>query len=938
MSTAAAMPARRVRIAGARFKVGVDQHADGLIPSGDPLVGVMEVFDRVVVAFVIIARGMLNVRRVMQDAIVALRRVVNIVVMVVKVITASACDLRTGSAAAFKAIATAATASSSPSSTSLIVAVVRTPRRVLAAVRVAAVRFEVVLVDVVAVQFGEMHVVVRFGVVFNGEEVASVGRTSIVVAARLTATTGVAALGPIASAAAATSSATRAISLGSLTAARRLAGNHLRIDLTRNTQFGTLFLQSVTEVVEFAPARAHRRTFLSPAVLHFTARPIVGFTLLGRPRLILSNFGARQRFGAESGFTYGAFRNRRRIFRSRLFGGRRRGRRFRLRFRRSLFLAPADSEPRSQFLPTAALGRSNVRSRGRDRRRRFNRLWRRTGRTLRRRLRIDSQLFSQRVPPARLFFLIRHENTFQFVRGPRASWRTAPARGRDDDYKGVAECCEVVTAHGFAAIAEPVIARQSLHVARRKSYNSCGQYASLTILRSRSMDESARKLSAAQSSHGVAGDRGRYAHPAAAGAQRGGVVPPNLMEPIEDVEVRGHIIDSLILPKILDIITGAGGAFRIKNISIGQARNDVSYALVEVRADTEERLNDILAAVADHGAVRTTQTDCELVVADIAGAFPEGFYSTTNQRTEVRLGGHWREVARQEMDCGVVVDDEGIPHCLAMTDVKVGERIVCGHSGVRVIPQERSIERHGFEFMNSAVSTEKPKGTAIREIARELVRTKRTGGKTLIVGGPAIIHTGSGEHLCRLIRAGYVDKLFAGNALATHDIEQSLFGTSLGVRLDEGISVEAGHEHHLRAINRIRRLGGIRQAVESGVLTSGIMFECVKHDVEFLLAGSIRDDGPLPDVITDTLEAQRAMRDRIRDVTFCLMIATTLHSVAVGNLLPAWVKVVCVDINPSTVIKLNDRGSFQTVGLVTDVEPFLRALTQDVDELSAAKL
>lgn len=402
---------------------------------------------------------------------------------------------------------------------------------------------------------------------------------------------------------------------------------------------------------------------------------------------------------------------------------------------------------------------------------------------------------------------------------------------------------------------------------------------------------------------------------------------------VEEVEIRGHIIDSLILPKILDLITGNGGTFRIKKITIGQGRTDPSYALVEVGAQSETELQSVLEQIADHGAVPTTQQDSRLVAADVAGAFPEGFYSTTNQRTEIRRDGHWREVAEQEMDCGIVVDATGAARCVAMTDVRLGDRIVCGHAGVRVIPLERTAERQMFEFMASSVSTEKPKGTAIREIARELLRTRREGGKTLLVGGPAIVHTGSGEHLCKLIRAGYVNKLFAGNALATHDVEQALFGTSLGVRLDEGTAAEAGHEHHLRAINRIRRLGGIRNAVEQGVLKSGIMYECVRHDVEFLLAGSIRDDGPLPDVITDTLIAQTEMRRRIRDVRFCLMIATTLHSVAVGNLLPAWVKVVCVDINPSTVIKLNDRGSSQTIGLVTDVEPFLRALVQDVESL-----
>jgi lysine-ketoglutarate reductase/saccharopine dehydrogenase-like protein (TIGR00300 family) len=402
---------------------------------------------------------------------------------------------------------------------------------------------------------------------------------------------------------------------------------------------------------------------------------------------------------------------------------------------------------------------------------------------------------------------------------------------------------------------------------------------------------------------------------------------------VEEVEVGGHIIDSLILPKILDIITGRGGAFNIKRFAVGQARHDPSYALVEVQAPSQDTLTEILGEIADHGATPTAQTDCRLVTADIATAFPEGFYSTTNQRTEVRLDGHWTEVKDQEMDCGIVVA-EGQPRCVAMTDIKLGDNIVVGHAGVRVFPAERSAERQMFEFMGSSVSTEKPKGVAIREIARELIRARRAGGKTLVVGGPAIVHTGSVEHFCQLIRAGYVDLLFAGNALATHDIEQALFGTSLGVRMDHGLPVESGHEHHLRAINRIRRLGGIRRAIDLGELKSGIMFECARHGVDFLLAGSIRDDGPLPEVITDTLEAQRQMRAKIPGVTFCLMIATTLHSVAVGNLLPAWVKVVCVDINPSTVIKLNDRGSHQTVGLVTDVEPFLRALVQEVEQLA----
>jgi lysine-ketoglutarate reductase/saccharopine dehydrogenase-like protein (TIGR00300 family) len=402
---------------------------------------------------------------------------------------------------------------------------------------------------------------------------------------------------------------------------------------------------------------------------------------------------------------------------------------------------------------------------------------------------------------------------------------------------------------------------------------------------------------------------------------------------VENVEIRGHIIDSLILPKVLDIITSRGGAFSIKHISIGQARRDPSHALVEISAPSKETLADILSQVADHGAVPTTAQDCQLAAADMDSAFPEGFYSTTNQRTEVRLGGQWFPVADQEMDCGIIVDASRTARCVPMIDIRKGDQVVVGHAGVRVLPEERATERKMFEFMGSAVSTEKPKGLAVREIARELARVRQSRGRALLVGGPAIVHTGSTEHVCQLIREGYLHVLFAGNALATHDIEQAFFGTSLGIHMERGIPTEEGHEHHLRAINRIRRLGGIRKAVETGALTSGIMRECIRHNVDFLLAGSIRDDGPLPEVITDSLVAQREMRRLLHGVSFCLMIATTLHSIAVGNLLPAWVKVACVDINPSTVIKLNDRGSFQTVGLVTDVEPFLRSLVAELKQM-----
>jgi lysine-ketoglutarate reductase/saccharopine dehydrogenase-like protein (TIGR00300 family) len=403
----------------------------------------------------------------------------------------------------------------------------------------------------------------------------------------------------------------------------------------------------------------------------------------------------------------------------------------------------------------------------------------------------------------------------------------------------------------------------------------------------------------------------------------------------EDVEIQGHIIDSLLLPKILDSILNHGGTFRITQIAVGQARQDPSHAVVQVRAPNRELLDRILAQIADHGAAPLVTSDCHTAPAEIDGAFPEGFYSTTNQRTEVRLGGRWVAVRDQEMDCGICIE-RGEARCVPMNEARLGDAFVVGHAGVRVFPQERSRDRQSFAFMESNVSSEKPKGLAIREVARDLIRHRAEGGRILVVGGPAIVHTGSGEFLQRLIAMGYVDVLFAGNALAAHDIEQSMFGTSLGVYLDREGLAEAGHEHHLRAINRIRRAGGIRRAVESGLLSSGIMHQCVRRGVDFLLAGSIRDDGPLPEVITDVLVAQSRMREKLRGVTFCLMIATTLHSIAVGNLLPAWVQVVCVDINPSTVIKLGDRGSFQTVGVVTDVEPFLRVLVEELAALESA--
>jgi lysine-ketoglutarate reductase/saccharopine dehydrogenase-like protein (TIGR00300 family) len=401
---------------------------------------------------------------------------------------------------------------------------------------------------------------------------------------------------------------------------------------------------------------------------------------------------------------------------------------------------------------------------------------------------------------------------------------------------------------------------------------------------------------------------------------------------VEDVEIVGHIIDSLILPKVLDEIMALGGRFEIREIRVGQRRNDPSYAQLRVIAATPEHLEQVLTAIGRHGAVPLHQQDCRLVPADMEGAFPEGFYATTNQDTQIRLKGTWLQVERQEMDCGIVVDLEHMhAACIPMIEVRAGDQIVVGRAGTRVLPTERDTAgRDSFGFMNSNVSSEKPKGITVRDVAAAMQNSRRGSGKILVVAGPAVVHTGSRDYLSHLIRHGFVNVLFAGNALATHDIEQSFYGTSLGISMTHGGSTEEGHEHHLRSINRIRRLGGIRPAVEQNVLTSGVMYECVRNNIPFVLAGSIRDDGPLPDVITDVIAAQRVMRELSEGVTLALMIATTLHSIAVGNLLPARVKVVCVDINPATVIKLSDRGTFQTIGLVTDVEPFLRSLVQEL--------
>jgi lysine-ketoglutarate reductase/saccharopine dehydrogenase-like protein (TIGR00300 family) len=397
----------------------------------------------------------------------------------------------------------------------------------------------------------------------------------------------------------------------------------------------------------------------------------------------------------------------------------------------------------------------------------------------------------------------------------------------------------------------------------------------------------------------------------------------------QEIELRGHIIDSLILPKVLDEILSHGGNFKIRQVQIGRQRTDPSHARIEIFGPSPEAVDDLVRRLRQHGAELVEEANAQLAEAPADGGFPPDFYVTTNQQTFVHVRDKWLEVTPAIMDSGIAVDEEKREAiAVKFYSVRKGMKCVVGHHGVRVMPLQRSTERPSvFEFMASNVSSEKPKTAVIREMAEEIRRTRREGGKILVVAGPAVVHTGAGEHLEKLIEWGYVQLLFAGNALAVHDIENALYGTSLGVYLDRGALADEGHENHMRGINTIRAAGGISKAVKAGALRSGIMYQCVHHGVDFVLAGSIRDDGPLPEVITDVIEAQKAMRARLDGVTVALMMGTMLHSIAVGNLLPAHVKTICVDISPAVVTKLTDRGTFQAVGLVTDIEPFLRELT-----------
>ena len=414
----------------------------------------------------------------------------------------------------------------------------------------------------------------------------------------------------------------------------------------------------------------------------------------------------------------------------------------------------------------------------------------------------------------------------------------------------------------------------------------------------------------------------------------------------ETVTLAGHIIDSLALPKTLDEIVALGATYEIVELRLGVKQDDESFARIEITAADEHALGNVNETLRQHGANPETIEDADIADADVDGAFPPGFYSSTNLETDVRIGGRWIPVTRPEMDCGLTVDGDTV-RTVAMSDVTAGMRIVMSGLGIRVHPPVKpgGPGAQDFGFMSSDVSSEKPKALLVDRVAEQMRAVKESGKRILWVAGPAVVHTGSGPDLAALIRAGYVQAFFAGNGVAAHDIESNMFGTSLGVYLEQGTPADHGHEHHIRAINELRRHGSFEAAIDAGVFNDGIVYHLVKSGADYLFGGSVRDDGPLPDVVTDMLEVQRRLRDIIwgegdRDgrpgpdaedkglIGFCIVVGTMLHGIATGNCLPASVPLVCVDINQATVTKLMDRGSFQSMGIITDVGLFIRELAE----------
>lgn len=406
---------------------------------------------------------------------------------------------------------------------------------------------------------------------------------------------------------------------------------------------------------------------------------------------------------------------------------------------------------------------------------------------------------------------------------------------------------------------------------------------------------------------------------------------PDKQHLTEVVEAEGHLIDSHIMEMIFDTVVEYNGRFEVERFHIGKTNADPSRLRLKVIAPTPAQLDKMLGQLLTLGCSPVEGGDAEWVRVGRDRCAPDDFYSTTNHRTLVRRAGQWHEVRRQRMDALIVWKDDA-PSCVRLRDIRAGDEVVCGMRGLRVIPESKERDRLAFAFMSNGISSERQVETAVRQTAALLRQCREQGQKILVVAGPVVVHTGGVGPLSALIRAGWVDAILAGNALGVHDAEAAMIGTSLGIRLADGRQDEHGHRNHMRAINAIYRAGSIRAAVEQGVLASGVLYECVKAGVPFVLAGSLRDDGPLPDTITDMNAAQDAYAEQIQGAGLVLMLGSMLHSIATGNMLPSWVKTVCVDINPAVATKLSDRGTGQAHGVVTDVGLFLELLRRTLLE------
>jgi len=396
----------------------------------------------------------------------------------------------------------------------------------------------------------------------------------------------------------------------------------------------------------------------------------------------------------------------------------------------------------------------------------------------------------------------------------------------------------------------------------------------------------------------------------------------------ELVEAQGHLIDSHIMEEIFDKVVEYNSRFEVEEFTIGRTNSDASYLRLKIESSTTDDMEHLLGQLLALGCSPVDSGDAQLRTVDRDRCAPEDFYSTTNHRTQVRFANKWLEVQNQRMDALVVVTDAEA-QCRRLRDIKAGDQVVVGMRGIRVIPEAKERDRLSFSFMSNEISSERQVETAVRQTGALMRKMRDQGLKIIAVAGPVCVHTGGARGLSRLIRAGYINALLSGNALGVHDIESSLLGTSLGIRMTDGRQEEHGHRNHMRAINAVNHCGSIRGAVEQGRLKSGILYECVKNGVPFVLAGSLRDDGPLPDTITDMNIAQDAYAAHLKGAGIVLCLGSMLHSIATGNMLPSWVKIVCVDINPAVATKVSDRGTGQAVGVVTDVGLFLEALSNE---------